>query len=122
MPLLWERSVTDITCAKRTYYMIDYGQLYSDVYMRTICVYLWVILGLVIPFIVLAFCNIYLVLALRKSVATNNTIRKHTFSGEKQNDAQIKKDSDSSKKQKLVRKHTNKSHSNKTKGQERRVT
>ena len=79
IPLVWEKNAVHMRCGSDDFYFIEFGKLYSDYVMRISCIYTWILLGLLVPLCILAYCNICLIRALRRSWQSTIRARQHNF-------------------------------------------
>ncbi len=68
VPFLWTWQVKTISCSEhQTVYILDIGIYMSDRKLNTIMTCVWGILGVFIPILILAYCNIRLIYSLHLS-------------------------------------------------------
>ena len=79
VPHMWTYSVAETRCPhNRVYYMTDTGALNTNLTLKYTFTYLWAFLGFFIPVALLAYCNVYLIKALRESYRMRKEYRVHT--------------------------------------------
>ena len=87
LPRFWETSILT-TCNPRhevIAYYLDMGPLIQKEVLHLVLQWLWAILGNLIPLLILAFCNICLILALRESTRMRRQFRVHSNKAESHN-------------------------------------
>jgi len=68
LPTYWTYEVHELPCLPRPYYVLDHGAFVLNRALKTAFTYVWAIAGFFCPFCVLAYCNFYLIRALRQSI------------------------------------------------------
>lgn len=66
-PLLWTFTYLEYRIGNTTMYIMDLGTFSNDLTLKMTFTYMWAILGYFVPVVILAFCNVCLILALRES-------------------------------------------------------
>ena len=82
LPLFWTYEVVPIVCdgtdgTRQTYYITDRGYFVQHVTLHKAFTYLWSTLGFVVPVLLLAYCNVHLIAALRESRRVRRQYRVH---------------------------------------------
>ncbi|ELU17853.1 hypothetical protein CAPTEDRAFT_212238 [Capitella teleta] len=67
LPTVWRHSVAEIECYGQTVYILDEGVFITNLKLRMTFSYLWSVFGYFIPVLILAYCNVHLIKALRES-------------------------------------------------------
>ena len=69
LPYYWTYQIVEVVCepGDHRYFVLDEGPFVTDRTLKTTFTYLWAVLGFICPFTTLAYCNIYLIGALRES-------------------------------------------------------
>ena len=67
IPLIWTHSAYSLLCGNFTLIVLDSGYFLNSQLIHDVFTYVWVIFGYFLPVIVLAYCNVRLVVAYRKS-------------------------------------------------------
>lgn len=68
LPRYWTYEVHELPCQPHTYFVLDHGAFVLNRALKTTFTYVWAIIGFFCPFCVLAYCNFYLIRALRESI------------------------------------------------------
>ncbi len=68
IPLLWVYELDYIQCSKtREYYLLRVGYYMKHEAFQNACMYLWAILGFIIPFMILGFSNVSIICLLHRA-------------------------------------------------------
>ena len=67
LPTLWTYSLVELKCPQQTVYILDQGVFALNLKLRMTFAYMWAIIGCFIPVVILAYCNVHLIKALRES-------------------------------------------------------
>ena len=79
LPLWWSAKVRSIHCGEdTTYYMQDNGYFASNASLKMGFTVVWFLLGVIIPVIILTYCNLHLIKALRESLKMRKLYRVHS--------------------------------------------
>ncbi|KAK2148432.1 hypothetical protein LSH36_498g02012 [Paralvinella palmiformis] len=86
-PILWSYHVYHYEAASQnvSFFLLDIGQFAANAPFRLSFTYLWALLGYFFPVVVLAFCNIKLIRALRESVKWRECSARNAPSGREGN-------------------------------------
>lgn len=67
LPSAWTYTVVVIPCSIQTFYMLDHGPFVQNNHLKLTFAYLWATVGFLFPVVILAYCNVHLIRALRES-------------------------------------------------------
>ncbi len=86
LPMLWSWKVHEIPLGTETMYLLDLGAFETSPALKSCFTYLWALTGYFIPMVILIFCNINLIRALRESrKLRESSIRSNAPSGRDSN-------------------------------------